>query len=170
VSDESRSQPHASTKHVADRGVVESSQRTALQHPVVAFDDGGARQLGRWYWACVRRSTHGLVRTREHAAGVDLVLFGVLPLLRFGPGQREAADERVACAFPIVGGVLALASGGSLTVEQLGGPEPSLSITVSGYHARLARRRGRLYRHVQAPAHLAVSRQFLQQPGRTVQQ
>ncbi len=55
--------------------------------------------------------------------GVDLVLLGALPLLRFGPGKREVTDDRVACAFPIVGGVLALASGGWLTVEQRGGPD-----------------------------------------------
>jgi hypothetical protein len=161
---------HTSIDHVTAAGVVESSQRMALGRPVVAFDDAGARQLGGWYWACVRRATRGLVRPRKHAGGVSLTLVGAIPLLRFGALEARVTADSVACAFPITGGVLTLASGGWLIVEQRAGTKPSLSIAVTGYHARLARRRGRLYRHVQAPAHLAASRLFLQLPGRLVEQ
>ncbi len=158
-----------STEYVSDTGVVESAQRTTLLQPVVPFDDAGAGQLARWYWACVRRSTRGLVRPRAHPGGLSLFLLGVLPLLRFAPVEEDVTPERVACAFPITGGLLALAAGGRLVVEQRGGAETTLSISVSDYHARLARRQGWLYRRVQAPAHLAVSRLFLQLPGRVVE-
>lgn len=159
---------HSSSEHVSPDGVVESVQRLTLESPVVSFDEDGARELGRRYWSQVRRATRGLVATRERRDGIDLVLAGFVPLLRFGPAETRVSDHHVACSYAITGGLLALGAGGSLSVEQLADPSPSLAISVSGYQARFARRGRHLYTRVQAPAHLAVSRRFLQQPARGI--
>lgn len=154
----------SSRVRIAPDGSIESVQRATLTEPVVAHDAYGAAALATVYWTAVRASTRGLVRVRAHAHGFDLVLLGVVPLLRFGSAETLVTDERVASTFPIVGGLLTFGAGGSLTVEQCVVPTPALSIAVRGYRPRLARRSGRLYARLQLPAHDAVSRRFLRWP------
>ncbi len=153
------------TTRVTPAGVVDSMQRTALARPLVTFDEDGAGQLSAAYWAAVRRATVGLVRPRERRGGVDLVLLGVVPLLRFGPAEAHVAEDRVVSRFPIIGGLLAATPGGWLALEQFADPSPELSIAVIGYQARLARHSPRLYARIQSRAHLAVSRRFLNLDG-----
>jgi hypothetical protein len=153
-------------ERVAANGVVESVQRTKLPEPIVSFDEVGARRLGVWYWASVRRATRGAVRTHVAPDGVAVTLLGIVSLLRFGPAEPHVSDSCVTCAYPIEGGVLAVGAGGWLEIEQRGATDSVLSIVVRGYHARLALRVPWIYRHIQAPLHLVVSRVFLQQPAR----
>jgi hypothetical protein len=158
-------EPEPTTTGVTSAGVVDSMQRTALTRPLVTFDEDGPRQLAATYWASVRRATRGLVRPRKRAGGVDLVLLGVVPLLRFGAPREQVAEDRVAASFPITGGLLAVTPGGWLALEQRADPSPGLSISVIGYHARLARHSPRLYARIQSRAHLAVSRLFFRPDG-----
>ena len=153
--------PLSATETVSADGVIDSVQRILLPGPIVPFDDAGARQLAWGYMASINRSTAHLVRARAGNETVDLALLGAVSLLRFGQPELTAAPDRVGGTFPITGGLLTVGAGGWLSVEQCADPELSLSITVSGYNARLARHGARLYRSVQSPAHRAVSRRFL---------
>lgn len=155
-----------SERETAD-GTVESRQWIALPRPVVAADDTGAHELGRRYLAEIAEVTHGLVRARVQPGGVTLVLAGLVTLLRFGPPEVDSEPTRVACRFPILGGLLAARPGGSLLVAQRSGGDPALELAVSGYFPRLVSLRRRslrrlVYAAVQAPAHRAISRRFLE--------
>lgn len=155
-----------SERETAD-GTVESRQWITLARPVVASDGAGARELGRRYLAEIAAVTHGLVRARNRPDGVTLVLAGLVTLLRFGPPEVDVDAARVACRFPILGGLLAARPGGSLLVAQRSGGDPALELAVSGYFPRLVGLRRRslrrlVYAAVQAPAHRAISRRFLE--------
>lgn len=158
--------PLTSTETVSADGVIDSVQRVLLPRPIVSFDDAGARHLAWAYMDSINRSTAYLVRVRARNGTVDLALLGAVSLLRFARPELIAAPDRVGGTFAITGGILARGTGGRLSVEQRADPELSLSIAVSGYNARLARRGARLYRSVQSPAHRAVSRRFLQSRAR----
>lgn len=149
-----------------DTGAVESRQWITLSRELVSADAEGARELGRRYLAEVARFSHGLVRPRERPDGVSLVLAGVVTLLRFAPPVHGQEDGGVSCEYPIRGGVLVARPGGSLLVAQHPGVE--LELFVAGYFPRLggsARRRSlrrALYTALQARAHRAVGRRFLE--------
>jgi hypothetical protein len=149
-------------------GAIESRQRIGIARGFVAADEEGARQLGRRYLDEVRRSTHGLVRPRSHASEVSLVIVGTVPLLRFGQPEFAVGAERVECRYPIRGGLLAARPGGSLVIAQQVADHPELELAVAGYFPRLggsSRRRSlrrALYAAVQARAHRAISRRFLE--------
>lgn len=151
-------------------GAVGSEQRLPLPAPVVESSPEGAALLGRAYWREVERSTRGLVRPAEHSGGLDLRFCNRVRLLRFGRPELEATGDTVTCRYPIVGGLLARAPGGSISFTQRsgGGAEPELSSTIAGFHPRLAARPGRpdwtgaLYAHVQARIHRAVGRRYFE--------
>lgn len=142
-------------------------QRIDLSHPVVEASDRGARALAEAYWDEIRRLTGGLVRVRRAGNGVELALGRAIPLLRFGPPETVVSDGSVECRFPIVGGVLAKRSGGSLTLRQLDAPTPALSVVVTDYAPRLdsGRERGLrtfTYREVQERIHSLIGRRYLE--------
>jgi hypothetical protein len=149
-------------------GAIESRQWIGIAHEVVTDDEAGARELGRRYLGEVGRFTHGLVRPRWAPSGVVLVLAGHVPLLRFGPPEVAAGAERVECRFPIRGGLLAARPGGSLVIAQRAADRRELELLVAGYFPRLGgstRRRSlrrALYGGVQARAHRAISKRFLE--------
>lgn len=155
-----------------DAGAVESRQWITLPRGLVPPDDAGARELGRRYLAEVARFSHGLVRPRPARDGVALVLAGLVTLLRFGAPEVGHDDGAVACRYPIRGGLLVARAGGSLLVAQHPGGE--LELFVSGYYPRLggsARRRSlrrAVYTAIQARAHRAVGRRFLERAARAV--
>ena len=162
-----RAAPRWSTsERETDAGAVESRQWITLPRALVPADDGGARELGRRYLAEVARFSHGLVRPRRQADGVALVLAGIVPLLRFDPPAARVEDGRVECRYAIRGGALVARPGGSLVVAQRPGVE--LELVVAGYFPRLGgsmRRRSlrrALYTAIQARAHRAVGRRFLE--------
>ena len=134
---------------------------------LVAADDDGARELGRRYLAEVARFSHGLVRPRRQADGVALVLAGIVPLLRFDPPavRRRGRPGRVPVS-RFAEELLVARPGGSLVVAQRPGVE--LELVVAGYFPRLGgsmRRRSlrrALYTAIQARAHRAVGRRFLE--------
>lgn len=153
---------------VSSTGAVESRQWIELREVVVTPDEAGALELGRRYLDEVGRLTHGLVRTRRKPGGASLVLAGALPLLRFGPAEVEVGGDRVECRYPIVGGFLAARAGGTLAVGQRSSSPPELELAVAGYFPRLRSSRRRrslrraIYGSVQARAHRAISRRFLE--------
>jgi hypothetical protein len=165
------------TERETDSGAVESRQWIALPHPVGGADEAGALTLGRGYLDSVARSTRGLVRPRPDGpdGAVVLVLARVVPLLRFGPPTTTVATDVLACTYPIDGGLLVARPAGSLAVTQTqrtsAGPE--LELRVEGYVPRLGgspRRRSfrrALYTAVQARAHLAVGKRFLEHAARS---
>lgn len=149
-------------------GAVESRQWIGLAGMAVAHDESGAQELGRRYLAEISSTTHGLVRSRRTARGVVLVLAGAVPLLRFGPPELRVASDRVECRFRIEGGLLAARAGGTLVIAQSSRSSLELELAVAGYFPRLGgTRRGRalrraVYARVQARAHRAISRRFLE--------
>ena len=155
-------------------GPVDSEDWVVLPAPAVAPSDDGARRLGSAYWQEVAAFSRGLVRPRVTPAGVDLALAGRRgALLRFGPAQTSVADDVVECRFPILGGLLAAAPGGSLVIAQeRRGASHELRLAVEGFHPRLARRgrlartRAGLYERLQTPLHAGVSRRFLERAAR----
>jgi hypothetical protein len=157
----------ATSDTVAASGAVESRQWVALERLVVAPDATGAAELGRRYLAAISHFTRGAVRTRRASPGTALVLAGAIALLRFGEATTEVREDAVTCSFPITGGLLAARAGGSLAILQRSAP-PELELAVAGYFPRLgASRRKRslrrlVYGVVQARAHRAISRRFLE--------
>lgn len=153
---------------VTSAGAVESRQWIELRRPLVSADEAGARELGRRYLDEIGDFTHGLVRSRRGHGSTSLVLAGGTTLLRFGPAEVEVGGDRVECRYPIVGGLLAARAGGTLVVAQRTSSPPSLELAVVGYFPRLgASRRQRslrrtVYGSVQARAHRAISRAFLE--------
>jgi hypothetical protein len=148
--------------------VVQSVQRITPERAVVTFDDDGARRLATAYWAAVRHTTRGVVRARQRNGRVALVLLRAVPLLRFGPPKLVADSDCVVATFPIVGGLLATAGGGTLSLQQRALPAIEVSIAVTDYQPRFARRSRRIYTRIQAPAHAAVSRRFVHELGASV--
>jgi hypothetical protein len=147
-------------------GAVASEQRLRVGRPVVAASAEGGLALGRVYWEEVEAFTRGLVRARTGDGGVELVLIGRAVLLRFGPADVRVDGDSVVCRYPILGGLLARAPGGSISFSQQGGGLPELRSAIKGFLPRLAARPGRpdwtgaLYAHVQARVHRAVGRRY----------
>lgn len=148
-------------------GAFESVQRTALSTPVVERSVAGATRLGELYWCEVERSTYRVIRIRCTADGLDVRLLGLGPaLLRFGRPEHAVSSNTVRCLYPIRGGLLARAPGGSISFTQTGFDVVEVSSAIAGYFPRLARRRqGRrwpelLYPHVQARLHVALGRRY----------
>ena len=148
-------------------GAIESEQRVSLRAPVVAFDNEGARVLGREYWQEVRRSTGGLVLTRVHAEALELRVLGRGPvLLRFGSANVEASPELARCAYPIAGGLLAQRPAVEIRFEQRDSGGLELRSAIRGFYPSLAAREGRphwtgaLYGRVQSRLHVAISRRY----------
>jgi hypothetical protein len=146
---------------------VESEQRFPLPGPVVPATPAGARRLGSAYWEEVERSTGRAIRVRDDAGVLELRLLGRGPaLLRFGPPQARATASSVSCAFPILGGLLARAEGGSLVFVQEAGEAWFLRSSLHGFLPRLGASPGRprwtgiLYLHVQARLHRAIGRRY----------
>lgn len=159
-------------EHETDAGAVESRQSIRLPRELVPPDEAGARELGRRYLGEVARFSHGLVRPRADGTGVALVLLGLVRLLRFAPPRTGLSSEVVTCEYPIEGGLLVSRPGGSLLVAQRDGIE--LELRVEGYFPRLhasTRRRSlrrALYTAIQARAHRAVGRRFLERAAAEV--
>lgn len=153
-------------EHETDAGAVESRQWIRLARELVPADQAGARELGRRYMGEVARFSHGLVRPRADGEDVALVLVGLVPLLRFAAPRTGHASDAVTCEYPIDGGLLVARPGGSLLVAQRGGVE--LELLVEGYFPRLGGStrprslRRALYTAIQARAHRAVGRRFLE--------
>ena len=146
-------------------GALESVQRVVLPRPVVEPTTAGARRLGELYWREVEASTLGLVRARAAKEAPELRVLGVGPaLLRFGPPTIVASNETVSCRYPVRGGLLARAPGGSIVLTQTHGEAVELRSAITGLSpglasARAGRPPGLLYRQ-QARLHSAVSRRY----------
>jgi hypothetical protein len=140
-------------------GTVDSEQWALSPEPVVAPTLEGARRLGHEYWRAVTRSTLGLVRVRESRDGVELRIVGLGPaLLALEPANVGVEDDRVACTFRIVGGVLSRRSGGTLTLAQVGLETAELRVAVNGFHLRLG---GLLFFPLEQLLHASVTRRYL---------
>ena len=149
-------QPTSWPEHVAsEMRAVESEERAYSPLAIVRASQADGRRLAAAYWHEVERTTGGLVRVRETSDGLALRALGA-PLLKFGLPRIDAAGDRVACRYPIKGGLLARRSGGSIAFEQYG---KVLTSSISGFHPRLGLLPG-LYSHVQARIHAAVSRRY----------
>ncbi len=149
-------------------GAVSTEQRVRISAPVVEPTLGGAHELGRAYWDEVEGFLHGLVRIRTRAEGPELTLGRRGPvLLRFGPAEVRAEPALVTCRYPIEGGLLARARGGSLTLAEVGGDIVELRSSVTGFQPRLGAPpgfpawTGSLYTRAQARLHDAIGRRFL---------
>lgn len=148
----------SSDSRAAD-GSIETEQRVLAPAPIVALSQDGGAWLGRAYWAAIARVSRGLVRARVGDGGVAIRLAAVpTPLLRLGPAEVTVEDDRVACRYPILGGLLARSPGGALVVAQTGRERTELYVAVTGFFARLGS--GAVYRHVQQRIHMAVSRRY----------
>lgn len=143
-----------------------SERQIALREPAVEATVDGARRLGEAYWDEVAAFSHGLVRPRRTADGVELALLRFVVLLRFGRPHAALTDNGVECRYPILGGLLASEPGGFLLLGQRVGETIELSIAVHDYRARLATGgmlglRRRLFDVLQVPLHEGLSRRFL---------
>ena len=95
----------SSTERKSPDGAVQFEQRVSATRPLVELTERGALALGERYWQEVEACTHGLVRARAEAAGIELRLLGRWPLLRFGAPQALVDASGVLCRFPITGGL-----------------------------------------------------------------
>jgi hypothetical protein len=157
----------SSTQSRSPSGAFESVQRATFSRPVVERSRGGAELLGELYWREVQRSTFGVIRARRTEDGLDIQLLGAGPaLLRFGPPEHACTSWRVQCLYPIRGGLLARAPGGSISFTQSGADAVEVSSAIAGFFPRLAPRRQRrrwqgvLYLQVQARVHVALGRRY----------
>jgi hypothetical protein len=150
-------------------GAFESVQSAAFPSPVVQCSKAGAARLGDVYWRVVRSATFGVVRPRTSARGLEVRLLGLAPaLLRFGSVEHGVQHDSVSCVYPIRGGLLARAAGGSLTFTQTGSTAVEVTSAITDFFPRLAVRRerrrwkGLLYPHVQARLHVVLSRRYFE--------
>jgi hypothetical protein len=156
----------SSTERQSPDGAVQFDQRVRLARPLVDLSEAGALRLAARYWSEVAAVTHGLVRARQGTGGVELRLTGRWTLLRFGAPTTVADEAGVLIRFPIVGGLLARAPGGAISLAQTVQPAVELRATIDGFFPRLGGRPGRpawtggLYRHVQSRIHTMVSRRY----------
>jgi hypothetical protein len=156
----------SSTQTRSPSGAFDSVQRISFSAPVVERSTAGAKLLGESYWREVQRSTFGAIRIRRSADGLDIRLLGVGPaLLRFGRPEHAVGSTSVHCLYPIRGGLLARAPGGSISFTQTGSDVVEVSSAIAGFHPRLATRQGRhrrglLYPQVQARLHVALGRRY----------
>ena len=134
---------------------VESEERTYAPRSIVEASPEGGRRMADAYWREVERTTRGLVRVRRSPEKLVLRALGAT-LLEFGLPTIEAAGDRVACCYPIEGGLLARRPGGWIAFAQEG---RVLTSSISGFHPRLGSLPG-IYSHVQARIHAAVSKRY----------
>lgn len=119
----------------------------------------GACRLSSSYWHEVEAATRGVVRVHDFDGGVELRLLGRGPtLIRLGAPNVVVEPGRVACAYPIVGGLLVGRPGGALAFEQLDSGPVLLRSTLTDY---VPRRLGGLYAFIQTRIHSAVGRRHL---------
>jgi hypothetical protein len=147
---------------------VESEQAFPLPDPVVPMSPLGAHRLGWAYWKEVERTTRRLVSVRPTGGGVELRLFRNGPLLLgFGPPELEVRATSVSCSYSILGGLLARAEGGVVTLAQERAGPWCLRTSIRGFFPRLGALPGRahwtgfLYAQVQARLHRAVARRYV---------
>src|SRR5690349_8557567 len=96
-----------------------SSESVTLTSPVVDRTTEGARRLGDRYWVEVARASRGLVRPLHTGTGVELRVLGRgAALLRLAGPEVVVDEECVSCRYRIVGGLLARAPAGVLTLTQ----------------------------------------------------
>jgi hypothetical protein len=112
--------------------------RVAVEDSVAMPNHVAGRTLRDTFWLDIPALTLGLVRTRDNS-----LWFGPIELLRFGP----AKVTRSSVQWPIEGGLLARAPGGTLRIEALYG---RLVASVEGYRPLLPRI---LYALTQLPVH-----------------
>jgi hypothetical protein len=135
-------------------GAITSDERVSASRAVVPATLGGARLLGERYWLTVRRASFGLVRMRATRSG-SVLWFAGAPLLRFAHAELAADTNGARCTFPIVGGLLARRTGGTLVLSQSNGSE--LRAALTGFVPRLG---ARPYERIQRRIHVAISRRF----------
>jgi hypothetical protein len=123
--------------------------------------------LGELYWDQLERSTFGIVRASGGLDVTELRVLGVGPaLLRFGRAQHEVSPGTVTCRYPITGGLLARAPGGSISFTQAVDEGVQVRAEIDGFFPRLATRRRRrrwdgiLYAHLQTRLHIAVGHRY----------
>jgi hypothetical protein len=156
----------SSTERQSPDGAVEFEQRARATRPLVELSERGAIALGTRYWEEVEAATGRLVRVRASGQQLELRLLGRWTLLRFGTPTFTVDDAVVSTRFPIAGGLLARAPGGSITFAQIVEPAVELRATIEGFHPRLGGSpggppwAGALYRHVQRRLHTSVSRRY----------
>jgi hypothetical protein len=156
----------SSTERQSPDGAVQFEQRVHATRPLVELSERGAAALGSPYWEEVAAATGRLVRPHRRGEELELRLLGRWTLLRFGAPQTAVDELGVWIRFPIVGGLLARAPGGSITFAQTAEPVVELRATVDGFFPRLGGRpggrpwSGALYRHVQRRLHTSVSRRY----------
>jgi hypothetical protein len=157
------------SERVLESGGFESRERVLVAEPVVEASEAGARTLGVTYWRAVDCFTRGGVRATWTGGGGRLKLLGGATLLTFGPPELSFDGGIVRCRHAIQGGLLALRTGGCVTLAQRReGAQQELSVTVEGYLPRLAARAGApqwsgmLYAKVQSPLHVGVSRRYFE--------
>ena len=112
---------------------------------------------------------HGVVRALKSPDGVALQVLGIGPaLLRLGPPEHLVMPGAVTCRHPILGGLLARGSAGSISFTQAGVGDVELSAAIDGFFPRLAPRRvrrrwnGVLYAQLQTRLHVALGRRYLE--------
>jgi hypothetical protein len=126
-----------------------------LTRPVVQRTADGARRLGDRYWVEVARASRGLVRPLRTGTGVELRALGRGPaLLRLAGPEVVVDEECVSCSYRIVGGLLARAPAGVLTLTQ---SSSELRAAVTDFRPRL---RPGLYTQLQRRFHVAVSQRY----------
>jgi hypothetical protein len=156
----------SSTERQSPDGSVEFEQRVRATRPLVEASERGALALASRYWEEVEAGTGHLVRTRTRGQELELRLLGGVTLLRFGAPQTTVDSSVTATRYPIVGGLLARAPGGSIAFAQVVEPVVELRATIDGFFPRLGGRpggppwTGALYRHVQRRLHTSVSRRY----------
>jgi hypothetical protein len=157
----------SSTAPHAAGGEVRFEQSTRPPAPAVGLSEAGARKLADAYWREIEAFTRGLVRARKHRDGIELLLLGRWTLLCFGGPETLVDGSQASSRFPILGGALARAPGGSISFVQTVAPELELRTTVDGFLPRLAGGRGRsnpvraLAWRLQCRLHVAISRRYL---------
>ena len=153
-------------EHTAD-GAVRFEQRARPPATAVDLSEDGARDLAERYWREVEAFTRRAVQARQLADGLELRLLGRWTLLSFGRPQLRVDGSQASSRYPILGGWLARAPGGSITFAQTVAPELELRETVDGYFPRLGSGpegpgwRGALPWQIQRRLHVAVSRRYL---------
>lgn len=158
----------SSTERRSPSGAVQFDQRVRSTRPLVDLSEAGALELAERYWREVEAVTRRLVRARHVGGGVELRLFRRWTLLRFGAPETIVDESAALSRFPIVGGLLARAPGGSISFAQTVQPTIELRATIDGFLPRLGGRpggpawTGGLYRHVQRRIHTVVSRRYFQ--------
>ena len=156
----------SSTERQSPDGAVEFEQRVHSTRPLVELSEAGALELAERYWSEVEAVTRRLVRARHVGGGIELQLVGRWALLRFGAPAALVDETATLSRFPIIGGLLARAPGGSISFTQTVQPVVELRATIDGFFPRLGGRpggpawSGGLYRHVQRRIHTAVSRRY----------